>query len=187
MMNPAKIILITGVMASGKSTIAQLLAEKIPCSVHLRGDVFRRMVVNGRVDMSANPTPAALAQLHLRYKASFQVAQLYWASGFNVIYQDVIIGPMLTDVVKHYQNLPLHVFVLNPQPSVVALREQKRGKTGYSGITVAQLQTVLEATERIGEWIDSSEQLVDETTQALLARMDNARIDWDYNKELTHE
>jgi uridine kinase len=39
------IILIAGNMASGKSTVAQALAERLPKSVHLRGDVFRRMVL----------------------------------------------------------------------------------------------------------------------------------------------
>ena len=43
-----QLILITGIMAAGKSTVAQHLAERLPNSVHLRGDVFRRMMVNGR-------------------------------------------------------------------------------------------------------------------------------------------
>lgn len=41
-------ILITGIMASGKSTVAQLLAERLDRSVHLRGDMFRKMIVNDR-------------------------------------------------------------------------------------------------------------------------------------------
>jgi dephospho-CoA kinase len=37
-----RLILVTGIMAAGKSTVAQLLAERLaPQSVHLRGDVFR--------------------------------------------------------------------------------------------------------------------------------------------------
>ena len=46
------IILITGNMAAGKSTVAQALAERLPMSVHLRGDRFRRMIVNGQAEMS---------------------------------------------------------------------------------------------------------------------------------------
>jgi adenylate kinase family enzyme len=45
------IIVITGIQAAGKSTIAQALAERLPDSVHVRGDLFRRMIVNGRVEM----------------------------------------------------------------------------------------------------------------------------------------
>jgi chloramphenicol 3-O-phosphotransferase len=47
------VIVITGVMAAGKSTVAQRLAERLPRSAHIRGDVFRRMIVGGRVE----PTP----------------------------------------------------------------------------------------------------------------------------------
>lgn len=38
------IVLITEIMAAGKSTVAELLARRLPRSVHLRGDLFRRMV-----------------------------------------------------------------------------------------------------------------------------------------------
>jgi dephospho-CoA kinase len=48
--NPS-IILITGIMASGKSTVAQLLSEQFDKSVHLRGDIFRRMIVNNRKEV----------------------------------------------------------------------------------------------------------------------------------------
>ena len=177
-MDSVKIILITGVTAAGKSTIAQSLAETIHPSIHLRGDVFRRMVVNGREEMSREPTPEALRQLRLRYEAAFQVARLYRKSGFNVIYQDVIVGPVLTEVVELYRNLPLHVFVLSPRSEVVATREQNREKTGSSTITVGQLHSVLQTTEKVGVWIDSSEQTVDETTQTVLNLMNDARIRW---------
>lgn len=40
------IILITEIMASGKSTVAHLLAERFEKSVHLRGNIFRRPLQN---------------------------------------------------------------------------------------------------------------------------------------------
>ena len=46
------IYLMTGLMASGKSTVAELLAARQPRGVHLRGDVFRRMIVTGREEMT---------------------------------------------------------------------------------------------------------------------------------------
>jgi dephospho-CoA kinase len=42
---PHGIVLITGIQADGKSTVAQMLAERLPRSVHLRGDLFRRAIV----------------------------------------------------------------------------------------------------------------------------------------------
>lgn len=47
------VIVVTGIQAAGKSTVAQALAERLDRSVHLRGDLFRKMIVNGRADMGA--------------------------------------------------------------------------------------------------------------------------------------
>ncbi|MEM9622089.1 MAG: AAA family ATPase [Pseudomonadota bacterium] len=102
-----KLILLTGAMAAGKSTVAQALAETMPRSVHLRGDVFRRMIVNGRVDMGAAASEAALAQLNMRYSLARDAARTYLQNGFNVIYQDVVLGPLLLDVINLYSGMPL--------------------------------------------------------------------------------
>jgi adenylylsulfate kinase-like enzyme len=61
-------LLITGIMAAGKSTIAQHIAKQLPQSVHLRGDVFRRMIVNGQAAIESPISEAAMAQLRLRYQ-----------------------------------------------------------------------------------------------------------------------
>jgi predicted kinase len=172
------IILITGIMASGKSTVAQRLAERLPRSVHLRGDLFRRMIVGGRVDMGPSPSDAAFTQLRLRYELSATVADRYCAAGFTVVYQDVIIGPMLQEVVDHLkENRPLYIVVLCPSPDVVAQREANRGKVGYSGWSPHDLDRELRAnTPRLGLWLDTSNLTVDETVAALLTRLEEAAV-----------
>jgi len=49
------VILITGIQAAGKSTVAQLLAKQLPWLVYMRGDLFRRMVINDRAEMTPGP------------------------------------------------------------------------------------------------------------------------------------
>ncbi|MFD1828890.1 hypothetical protein ACFSJS_04325 [Streptomyces desertarenae] len=56
------VVLVTGVMASGESTVAQALAERLPRAAHVRGDVFRRMIVSGREEMLPDPSPGALGR-----------------------------------------------------------------------------------------------------------------------------
>ena len=60
--------------------------------MHIRGDVFRKMVVNGRADMTPNPSAEAEAQLHLRYDLASQTADRYAEAGFDAVVQDVIVG-----------------------------------------------------------------------------------------------
>jgi predicted kinase len=95
----ARLILITGVMASGKSTVAQLLAEQLPRAAHIRGDVFRRFLVTGRVDPAPSMPSEAMRQLLLRYQLAMNAADTYVRAGYSAVVQDVIVGPVLTDVV----------------------------------------------------------------------------------------
>ncbi|MFG1697287.1 AAA family ATPase [Nonomuraea sp. NPDC049309] len=62
------VVVITGVSAAGKSTVAQGLAERLPRAAHVRGDVFRRMVAGGRAEMTPKAGAEAVRRLHLRYR-----------------------------------------------------------------------------------------------------------------------
>ena len=170
------ILLVTGAMAAGKSTVAQKLAEGMSRSVHLRGDVFRRMIVSGRIDMAADPKPEAMNQLLLRYRAAAETAKLYSSAGFSVVYQDVVVGPVLSEVVAMFKGFPLYVIVLCPAPEAIAQREAARGKSGYGAVSIDHLQKVLEETPRIGLWIDSSAQTVEETVSVISNGFDQGRV-----------
>ncbi|WP_420622661.1 AAA family ATPase [Candidatus Poriferisodalis sp.] len=173
------IFLITGVPASGKSTIAEALAQRTSRSVHLRGDIFRRFVINGRVEMSADPEPEAVQQLRLRYELSAHAARAYAAAGFTVFYQDVILGDFLGEVVELLRPARLHVVVLVPSIDEVERRERGRIKVAYrpGEYTAAQLAAGLESTTpRIGYWLDSSGLTVAETVEQIMANRAAARI-----------
>ncbi|MGH3812689.1 MAG: AAA family ATPase [Pseudonocardiaceae bacterium] len=165
------IILITGIQAAGKSTIAQMLAEQLPLSVHVRGDLFRRMMVNGRTDMTPEPSEEALRQLRLHYQLTAMVSDTYFAAGFTVITQDVIIGDHLTEMATMIRSRPLLVVVLAPQPTTIAAREAARGKVAYDTWTVERLDDVLRhRTPRLGLWLDTSGQTPTETMNEILTR-----------------
>jgi predicted kinase len=171
------LILITGIMAAGKSSVAQLVAERLPRSVHLRGDVFRRMIVNGRAELGRDLSDEARAQLQLRYELAVASAGRYLDAGFSVVHQDIVLGASLAEVVRQYAGRALHVVVLSPSAASVTTREAGRGKVGYRGIAVADLDRALrEDTPRIGLWVDSSELTVAETADHILARLEAAKV-----------
>ncbi|ATL28114.1 hypothetical protein KY5_3096c [Streptomyces formicae] len=176
--DPGGVVVITGIMASGKSTVAQALAERLDKAVHVRGDVYRRMIVSGGVAYEPDAGGEAEAQLLLRYRLSASTADAYADAGFTAIVQDVILGPPLKTYVELIRTRPAYVVVLAPRPEAVAAREAGRGKTGYGAWTVEDLDTGLrETTPKLGLWLDSSELTVAETVDAILARLDEARID----------
>jgi chloramphenicol 3-O-phosphotransferase len=168
-----QIILITGNMASGKSSVAQALAERLPRSVHLRGDLFRRMIVNGRAEMGVALSTEAQSQLQLRYTLAADVARRYAEADFTVVYQDIVIGSALRDVVGSFQPFQPFVVVLCPRPDVVAARDQARGKTGYlDRAAVNAFDQVLRVeTPRLGYWLDNSDLTIDETVARILAEL----------------
>lgn len=176
-MSPGRVIVLTGVMAAGKSTVAELLATRLPRSVHLRGDLFRRMVVNGRVEMGTDASPEALRQLELRYDVATMAADRYAASGFDVVVQDVVIGPVLPGFVARIHTSARFLVVLAPNVAAIEQRERDRPKTGYDRFMPETLDRLLrEETPRIGYWLDSSTQTPAETVEAILANLPAAAV-----------
>lgn len=169
------VTVITGIQASGKSTVAQALAETFPKSVHVRGDTFRRMVVNGRVEMGPVPPPdGAVEQLRLRYRLAAETADRYAEAGFDVVLQDIILGDHLREMVDQITTRPLSMVVLTPSAAVVAERDaarrRTRDKVAYRDgeADIAALDHSLRAeTPRLGLWLDTSEQSVAETVAVI--------------------
>jgi predicted kinase len=177
MIQAGDIVVITGIMAAGKSTIAQALAERLPRSVHLRGDIFRRFIVGGQAAVTPGNWTEAEQQLHLRYKLASSAAITYADAGFAVVYQDVILGTEVSRVLELLRPSPGRIFlvVLAPEPEVAAERDHVRPKTGYTDWTPHELDEGLRAgTPRIGYWLDNSTLSVDQTVDAILANLTSA-------------
>ncbi len=165
------VFLLTGVPAAGKSTVAQLLAERFPRSAHVRGDIFRRMVVRGRVEATPSAEPEMARQLRLRHSLAAATADGYHACGFTTGLQDCFLEGMLPFVVSRLRSRPLFVVVLAPTADVVRRREQARGKRAYGSWTVEDLDHRLrEGTPHLGVWVDSSGQAPEETVEEILRR-----------------
>jgi hypothetical protein len=168
---------ITGVMAAGKSTVADLLARRFVRGVHLRGDVFRKMIVTGRDPISPTLGSEAIRQLDLRQRLAANAANEYWRDGFTVVLQDIYIGQSLSQVVDRLDISPLFVIVLAPRQEAIAYREQHRGKTGYGDWTIEQHYSDLEReTPHIGLWIDTSDLSPQETVEQILLRLPESRV-----------
>jgi predicted kinase len=165
-----RLYIITGAMAAGKSTVAQLLAERLPKSVHLRGDVFRRMIVKGAAEMGLLLSEEAKAQLALRHRLACDAVRSYVAAGFSVVYQDILIGESLKNVAEQLADLDPMIVVLNPKADVLAKRDAARRKTGYSdGFPPEVLADALEReTPRLGLWLDTSQMTAEEVVDRIL-------------------
>ena len=172
-------ILVTGISASGKSTVGELLARRFDRGVHVRGDGFRRMVRSGRAEMTADPPEEALRQLRLRYRIAAGVADEYFDNGFSVVIQDIVLGPALAEFVRDVRSRPLLVVGLRPTVEVVEQRERDRSKVAYGEgrMSAAELDEMLTTeTPRIGLWLDSSALSPEETVDEIARGAERARV-----------
>ncbi len=172
------VVLMTGVQAAGKSTVAGLLARHFERGAHINGDALLNMVVAGAVQPGIPGEGAR--QLQLRHRQGAWLADSFFAAGFTAVVEDNAYGERwLDDYVDAIASRPLLVVVLLPRPEVVAEREAERPKTAYGeGWTIEAFDTALRHhTTRFGLWIDNSEQTPEETVDEILERWAEAVVE----------
>jgi hypothetical protein len=175
--------LVTGVQAAGKSTVADLLAQRFDRGVHIRGGQFYRWAVRGWVHAGDARTDEARRLLDLRYRLSALAADEYCAAGFSTIVQDNIFGDDAIRWLESVAARPRHLVVLRPSLAVVHAREQARheatGKIAYrpGEFSVEDLDEFLAQTPRIGLWLDTSAQTPDETVDEIMRSPSAAVVD----------
>lgn len=179
MIGAVTLFVISGVSAAGKSTVARLLAERFERGVCVPGDAIRAMIASGRIDMRPNAGEEALRQLALRYAGALSVAGVFLDGGFDVVVEDVIIGPILGDFLALVPVPELHLVFLDPDAAAIQQRELERDRTAYGPgrWSVSGLQAVLrEETARIGLWLDTTGQSAAETVESILSDLDASRV-----------
>ncbi|WP_067652274.1 AAA family ATPase [Nocardia harenae] len=165
------IVLITGAMAAGKSTVAELLARSLPRAAHVRGDTFRRWIVSGRAEPAPPLSADAETQLALRQRLAATVALGYADAGITPVLQDLYPGPALARMRTLLTGHPLRVVVLLPDPGVLAARDAARAKTGYRGWSPAEFDREFrDRTPAPGLRLDTSAQTPEQTVAAIHAR-----------------
>lgn len=163
-------------MAAGKSTVAQAVAERLDPSVHLRGDVFRKMIVRGAARMDPVLSESARAQLRLRQDLACAAARQYLAAGFNVVYQDILVGDDLTHVAGVLADLDPEIIVLVADVQTLAQRDADRSKQAYGPDFPATVlaDALAKDTPRLGLWLDTAGMSVDTVVGCILGRREGS-------------
>ena len=165
-------MVVTGIQAAGKSTVARLLAQQFARGVHIEADVLQHLIVSGSqsVQEPGPLTGEAARQYWLRLKHLCLLGRSFWEADFSVVLDDIIMGEAWPYVQSQLQGLPCTLIVLAPRVQVVAqVRDRNRVKRPLGEAWALYLDQVLRTTmQGIGQWLDTSEQSPTETVDEIL-------------------
>jgi chloramphenicol 3-O-phosphotransferase len=185
-MRRPKVVLVTGMQAAGKSTIAPMLAARLgPPAATLDGDVFYRGVVAGAEVMTPEPSAEAVRQLELRYDATALVAQHYAEAGFDFVCSDIMLGEHVEKWFAGLRGVDTYLVVLVPSVESIVERETGRGGNnsyrawqepgGSLADGVRALQAGLLEIPRRGLWLDTTRQTPEQSVEQILGDLERAR------------
>lgn len=166
------IIVVTGIQAAGKSTIARLIARRFARGVHIEADVLQHMIVSGGVGVTTpgEPEGEAARQLRLRLKNMCLLGISFFEAGFTVVLDDIIIGERWHQLQAELRGVPFPLIVLAPHAETVAQeRDSGREKRPLGEAWAYYLDRALRTSMAgIGLWIDSSHQTSEETVEWIM-------------------
>lgn len=166
----ARIYVVTGILPSGRTEVAEHLCGRFEKSVHLRGRIFKEMIVRGGSAMHRSYDEESLRQLNMRYEITALAAKTYFEAGFTVAVQDAYMGRQLPVFVELLKPCPVSVAVLCPDLDTLKKREAIQGKKGYLGFTIEETYAIfMNTTPPVGLWVDNSRITSEEAAERILA------------------
>ena len=127
------------------------------------------IVAGGRWPKRRSMSAEAARQLRLRLRHACLLARSFVEAGFSAVVDDIVIGRRVDDLLEELCGHRFIFVMLAPRPEVIEHRERGRGTRLWEawGWMDEEVRT---GTPRLGLWLDTSDQSVDETVDEILRR-----------------
>jgi len=178
------LFVISGNQGAGKSAVGDALAKRFPVAAHIDGDYVQRFVVSGErwpeslddIDPSTGQVMGeAGRQLHLRLRNGCLIAASFVDAGITAVLTDIICGPRYRELVELLAGRTIHFVMLRPPVDVLRRRESDRGTANNE--FESQIEAAIDATPRVGLWLDSATTTPEAIVDEILSRQAEARME----------
>jgi predicted kinase len=174
---PPRVIVISGLPGAGKSSVAHLLAQQFPRAVHVEADVLQNMIVSGASGPDSDLSPESERQLRLRATHGCQLADSFARAGFCAVLDDIFIGDRIDHLRTDLHTRPFHFVMLNPSLPALRTRNATRTKRDAYHQSERLFDVVQSQTAWIGLWLDTSALDAAQTVEKILATLSSAVVD----------
>ncbi len=164
------ILVLSGPPGVGKSTVARLVADQWPLSVHLAADTFWHHVRGGYVPPWL---PAAHRQNEVVLAAVAASARAFSAGGYDVVVDGVVgpwlLAPFLDGIGAHSA---IHYVVLHADEASVLARAQGRGEGALvEGQPLRHMYAEFSQLGNYGQYAEDTTQCSPEQTAARVRQL----------------
>jgi gluconate kinase len=165
------VVLVVGVPGAGKSTVARALAERLPRSACIEGDLVQHhFTVSGLVPPGGTPVQESDRQLALRWTNCALLARTFVSYGFTAVVEHAVSRRSWVDrFLAETDPAPLSLVVLAPRLEVALQRDRDRATKQVADRFVHMDAELREELQGVGWWLDTSDLSVAESVDAVLA------------------